>query len=321
MPKIVAELGRMGRRVEVHAFSREESEEGIRTWLEDNRPSLVGKELIVDGTISRANREHSASTSSSGTDIVGGSWEYVSGEGQYLDSLMEDATMRAVLGIDAGSLRNRDMALEASSEEGVRQLKESISCLMRAVLEKDKSRFPTEMYIVSRDIGQHAPLSSLLFEMEKSGVADPEGSIAQNLKQWFVEAGIPEDRIIVIQDFEGSSLADMDVSGAWVVVDRHNQAESKGLSFRHAIELNMPFGNLFHGLYDRGLIDVDPGKVQDQLDLILRRDFKGTLEDRRRAMLTTQRANRAARTAEETARLRAELTLNLEKLRAEGKLS
>lgn len=315
MPAVVAGLRAAERTVNVQAFPAGTPETDIENWFEANRASIGGQELVPDGTAYKTILKSLRKKAHGDADVLfrmNQIWTYKShsqsggekGKDEYLDSFFNEVTARAVFGEDFDLMVHPEQHYEytdveseraAQKEREMRLCQESFIRLTRAIFENDPDAVPKKVYVALYSISSHSPFGTLERELGERGSPNPQQEIAERLRGWLVEGGIPEAAFEIIRAVNAQNRAEIDQEGTWIIRDRHRGEAPGTPGFSHAKELVLPFSSFFESAVAKGLLDFDSKKIEGVMRQILKRDFRRTISEREDELERAQQGASATR--------------------------
>ena len=283
VPEITGTLKSLGRQVEIQSFPAGIEEEEMEEWCRENEDKFEGMDIMTDET--------SAIALSNAGVVEHEDQKY----GAYLDSLMDKATKRLIIGErekevpwhSEGDEEEKDMTLDKKLENA----KEAYVTLIQKVFE-NKQNIPKEVYIVSLRLTDHEPF----FKGFKGAGEEEDLKALELLKTWLVEAGISQDAVKEISQKEWyiieramkqrpleenpkDFLEKINKQGNWILKDRHVYSSGEALnrsgqlSEEKALVLELPLQNFLQGVMSAGLIKIKPGELDEEVKKLLKEKF------------------------------------------------
>jgi len=288
MPEMISNLQSWGRKVENKVFSQGTKDEEIRKWIQANSDNLAGKELSTDYTV----------WGQMGYQLRKELGEKGSKFSDDLDSLFDEAAREAVLGndvINAQEILYKNRGKLSDDEEYQKEIFVAGKGIERIIKQyiKQGGSMPKKVYVFMKKICDHVPFQSLKgAETEKAGSNDKlteayYKQVAELVKSWLVQGGIPED-IIHVEESVTEEIAMGAGIGTWFILDRHNikttfddddksymtyEGESIFTLKRHNTRaFLLPFSDFYRTAKEQGVANVD----QQEFRKILSNTFKKT---------------------------------------------
>ena len=259
VPKVAETLKGLGRKVKIQSFPAGTPEEEIEEWGRENESKLKSKDILSDKTVAQACqlyfRDYYQDVLFSKLDT--------------LDSLQEKAVQKVILGSEIKKIEKQEEKMGEKS-------KQAFIKMVSLALKKKKNQ-PRKVYILTSHISDHVGK----INKEKEGLKNLTGSgpeIGKMFKMWLVEAGIPEESIEpkpYLEDIQ----EDVEKENNWILYDRHygdsfNERERRKVyKVKSAKKLELPLINLFWSMQEIGFLEVDPKKVEEEGEKILKERF------------------------------------------------
>lgn len=304
MPEIINNLQAWGRKVETQIFQQGTDTEEIEEWINSNQDSLVGKEIVSDGTVSMQ----------ISNDLKGDLKKKGAMFGEKLDSIFYSAAWRVISGnlreevrnldVDGLSEREQDQKRDSyRTEKGIERIFQNYF--------KRGGEIPKRFYILKKLLYDHEPFpfQEAYLEIQKAKKNYPEQAdkirekyqqdAAETVKKWLLNAGIPENIIHIVGNISKENENDLVQTETWFIRDRHNDDSDYDYKYKrvtldggsvpynnefclsHNVKtFSLPFGNFEQTAGEQGLIDADPRELRQTLNDAFKKLFVEQAEEK-----------------------------------------
>jgi len=301
----------MNRKVETHSFPAGTESEDIEMWIKENENKICSKDVVTDGTIANLlpreiekKMEHNKHLYALDSVLDRAVKKIVlkNMAEKKLYDIEEDFkdTREAFCNIVEQIIENEDKkpkkvciiankhlvshaplgGEEVCPEEereklpAVKIFKKWIETKNPSILDSLKRRLiELEVDNVDIIIKNTRDLEESLFERWQEAFIENEMAVpaAKIIKEWLIEAGILEQDIEISQE---KYRNEDDKKGNWIIADRHNYPlprDPDKLPPKNAIDLQLPLSDFFKTATEAGLINVDPVKLEQEIEKELRK--------------------------------------------------
>lgn len=277
-PKMAKIWQTLGREVNMQSFPKEADEDEIKNWYKNHKDTLTNIEIISDWSAS-APYEIQEDLKKQGIKINEG-----------IDELFEKIIENAILGKTAKELKKQHEKygeyIDTSSPEN---LKKWFSTVIKKILENPEN-MPKMVYIFLDTILDHTHLIDRKeIEKIKNGPRDirenTERQIAEKIKNYILEGGIPSDKIVVADkeiygnyswELDDDLIKEADKLGNWIIMDRHAAGRIGFPKITSAKNLQLPEDTFYQIAKNEGLLKVTDEEFNEALEEFLKNIYENT---------------------------------------------